>query len=101
RQPDQRGQFVGQVGVHALLLGLRSQESFTAQDSEHDRGEELKGIRGGIPGLPGQMPAGAQASTNLPGALLRKRAWSFLVWISRVKAAYNVAEGVLPAGLVQ
>jgi hypothetical protein len=41
------------------------------------------------------------ASVNLPRSVLRKRDWSFLILISRVSAACNVACGVLPAGLVQ
>jgi len=41
------------------------------------------------------------ARANLPRSVFWKRAACFLVWISRVRAAYNVAAGVLPAGLVQ
>src|SRR6516162_9782546 len=41
------------------------------------------------------------SAPNLPRSVLRKRAWSFLVWSSRNKAAYNVLAGVCPAGLVQ
>jgi hypothetical protein len=41
------------------------------------------------------------ARLNLPRSVLRKRDWSFLILISRVSAACNVACGVLPAGLVQ